>query len=169
MIKIWFEASDGGDTKYYIEVNECPKREIASSEFYRIANIMEEFYNTDICKQLGPIDAAKQYLPIIAIENTYGKNYDGFKKVSDNIAEAATNVENKIDYEEKYKRLIKSVIRIFQDFGVNQPLCLVVDHIDKDIVDDIRKIREEETQKHLKNFLEKCQAIHSAYFGREEK
>lgn len=82
------------------------------------------------------------------------------------------NVENEIDYEEKYKRLIKSINRISQDFGFNQSLCLVVDHIDKDIVDDIAKIREEETKKHLKNFIEKCQEIkliHLPSFESEEK
>ena len=71
-----------------------------------------------------------------------------------------TSDENEIDYEEKYKRLIKSVTRISQDFGFNQSLCLVVDHIDKDIVDDIRKIRDEEREKTFKKFLESCQKIH---------
>lgn len=71
-----------------------------------------------------------------------------------------TRDENEIDYEEKYKRLIKSVERIIQDYGFGQPLCLVVDHIDKDIVDDIAKIREEKTKKHLKNFLENCRKLH---------
>lgn len=89
-----------------------------------------------------------------------GSSIDGGIIVS--VTPRAPKVENEIeiDYEEKYKRLIKNVIRISQDFSFNQSLCLVVDHIDKDIVDDIAKIREEETKKHIKNFLENCQKIH---------
>ncbi len=101
MFKIWSEDLKDNDRgyyerKYYIVVNECPKREIAKEEFDRIAKINERFYNTDVCKKLGPDKAAKNYMPFITIEDTYGKNYEGIKKLGDVMVEAVTNAKNNV-------------------------------------------------------------------------